>query len=158
MYVCNRCGELCDEDDLPTYTEDFGYDTGVGWRSCPQTFVDNCSCGGDFVKADRCSVCDEYFCSELSKTGNVCDVCLEENADFDNAIECGKEWRDAIELNGFLVHSFTQEQIEEILLKELKVARQVDATKIDKEAKDYCLEDEGCFADWLESQNKPPKQ
>ena len=45
MYVCNRCGELCEEDDLPTYTEDFGYDTGVGWRSCPQTFVDNCSCG-----------------------------------------------------------------------------------------------------------------
>lgn len=148
MYVCNRCGELCEEDDLPTYTEDFGYDTGVGWRSCPQTFVDNCSCGGEFVEADKCCVCDEYFYDE--DNNGACDFCLNENATYENALLIGDENKDTIELNGYLLHSFTKEQIEEILKRELEQARKLDKAKIDKEAKDYCHEDKSWFAEWLE--------
>ena len=148
MYVCNRCGELCEEDDLPTYTDDFGYDTGVGWRSCPQTFTDNCSCGGDFVEADKCSVCDEYFYDE--DHNGACDFCLNEYATYENALLIGEEETDTIELNGYLVHSFTKEQIEEILKRELEQARQLDKAKIDKEAKEYCHTDKSWFAEWLE--------
>lgn len=148
MYICNRCGELCEDDELPTYTEDFGYDTGVGWYSCPQTFVDNCSCGGEFVEATKCRVCDEYFCDD--DCYGVCEHCLNENANFENALLVGEECVEEIEINGFLSHSFTKDQIEEILKRELEQARKLCKAKIDKEAKDYCLEDTSWFAEWID--------
>lgn len=148
MYICNRCGNLCCDCDLPTYTEDYGFETGVGWRSCPQTFVDSCSCGGDFVEASRCKLCDEYFDDE--HYNGICDVCLDENATYENALLIGEENADTIEINSFLLNSFTKEQIEEILKRELEQARKIDKAKIDKDAKEYCLDDKGWFAEWLD--------
>lgn len=147
MYICDRCGDLCEEDDLPTYTEDFGYDTGVGWRSCLQTFVDNCSCGGEYVEATKCCICDEYFYDEDGY--GACENCLSENATFENALLIGEEETDAVEINGFLSRSFTREQIEEILKRELEQARNLHNTIIDKDAKGYCLEDASWFAEWV---------
>jgi hypothetical protein len=151
MMICNKCGELCDDDDLPTYTEDFGFDTGVGWKSCPQTFVDNCSCGGDFVEATKCVICGEYFNGE-EQYGKVCSECLkDESIDADNAFAIGDKNKEKIEVNGFLASIFDENQINDIL--EQAYRKQNTFTK-ERQSKEYCLDDETYFVDFLEEREK----
>ena len=148
MYICNRCGNLCEDDELPTYEEDFGFETGVGWKAMKQTFVDTCSCGGDFVEARECALCGEYFDKE--EGWRVCKHCLEEGATYENALAVGEENKDSVKINGFLANVFTESQIEEILQRELDQARKLTPTDINEQAKQYCLDDSDYFGDWLE--------
>lgn len=148
-YVCDSCGNVVDEDDLPTYEEDFGFDTSVGWKSMKQSFVDSCSCGGNFVEGEKCYQCQEYFDPDKLE-GGVCENCLEQEATFDNAIKLGDENQEEIAINGYLASSFTTTQIEEVLTKHLIEAQKITPAKINKEAKDYCLDDKSCFGEWLE--------
>lgn len=148
-YVCDSCGDVVDEDDLPTYEEDFGFDTGVGWKSMTQTFTDNCACGGNFVEGKKCSLCDEYYDPDKLE-GGVCEYCLEQEATLENAIRFGDDNQEEIAINGYLARSFTNTQIEEILTKHLVEAQKITPAKINQEAKDYCLDDKSCFGEWLE--------
>lgn len=152
MFICDRCGNLCDDDDLPTYTEDFGYDTGVGFRSCPQTFIDNCSCGGDYVEAEQCCCCNEYFNPDDLENG-CCSGCLEENATFEMALKIGKDNPEKVEINGFYAWAFTTEEIETILKRELDSALKLTPQKIKDDAKKYCLEDKYCLAEYIDKEN-----
>lgn len=148
MYICDNCGCTCDDDDLPIYEEDYGFETGIGFKSMKQTFVDNCSCGGNFVEAQECEMCGEYF-AEDDLEGGVCKECLEQNATFDNAIELGDENKDTVEINGFYASAFTLSEIEEILKRELVEAKKLAPDKINTDAKNYCLDDKSYFGEWL---------
>lgn len=147
MYVCDRCGELREGDDLPAYTEDFGYDTGVGWCSCPQTMVGNCSCGGQFIKAGTCDVCKNYFDDSYN---SVCETCKEENATFENALKFGDEDKGSVEINGLLLQMFSTNEIEEILKRELNQSLDIKKSDYNNTAKKYLMESE-YYEDWLVS-------
>lgn len=151
MYICDKCGKLCEDDDLPTYEEDFGYDTGVGWRSAKQTFVDNCSCGGEFVEAKECAICGEWFTDDEIING-YCKECLEEEMTYENAIKCGSENEESVAINGFLASCFDSSEIEEILLKTLNETKELMPSRIDEYVKAYCKDDLYYFAGWLEEQ------
>ncbi len=149
MYICDNCGTLCDDDELPTYTDDFGYETGVGFRSCPQTFIDDCSCGGTFVEAKRCAICDEW-CNPDDLYGGVCESCLDNNVDADNALQLGDENKEKIEINGFLAQAFSESEIESILKSKLNNNKSFYHNDI----KNYCLGDKDCFGEMLVERQK----
>lgn len=150
MMICDNCGELCDEDDLPTYTEDYGYDTGVGYRSCPQTFTDcDCSCGGTFVDAKRCEICDEW-CNPDDLHGGVCDSCLDDSVDVDYALLIGDENKEKIEINGFLSQIFSETEIENLLKNRLNENKSFYR----KETENYCLDDKDYFGEMLTNEQK----
>lgn len=135
MFVCDSCGELCSEYDLPTYREN-EYETGIGY----------CSCGGQYIKAKHCEICDEYFDGTYE---SVCEVCKEENATLENAIGYGDEDRGEDELNPFLLRLFSISEIEEILKREIEQSMSIRGTEYKKIAKDYLLNAE-YYNEWLE--------
>jgi hypothetical protein len=81
-------------------------------------------CGGNFEDAVRCSACGEWFLSYELESG-VCDCCAEEKAfeyryDFNSCFELAKSAsKSSVALNAFLWSIFSEDQIEQILLKEL---------------------------------------
>lgn len=136
-YVCEYCGKVLDEEELPVYNEDYGFETGIGYKSIIQEIVDTCNCGGNFVEATECEMCGEYFndCDDIG----ICNNCLEENATFENAIKIGDDNPEKIYINGYLASEFTNEEIEEILRRELVESSEfVDKRKY----KEYCIKNQ----------------
>lgn len=54
MYICNVCGKTT--EILTAHEERHGFDYPPY-----EKMVDCCSCGGDFVEAGQCEVCDKWF-------------------------------------------------------------------------------------------------
>ena len=73
MYICDRCGELVDDDEIKTYKEHYPY----GETCAEQDFISDCSCGGDFVEAEICELCGEYAPKDDISDG-LCEKCREE--------------------------------------------------------------------------------
>lgn len=143
MYICNCCGETTRE--LPEYTEDFGFETGVGYKSMEQTFVGECSCGGTFVDAKQCEICGEWEDPD-NLVEDICERCFDEESTFANAISFVAENKEYVEINGYLASEFTPEQIEKILLKELEEAKKLG---IKTKHKEFCLKDKEDFSIFL---------
>lgn len=141
MYICENCGAIC--EDVPTYEEDFGYETGVGFRSACQTMDAECSCGGGFVEAVECEECGEWFAKNGNQT--ICDECLEKYKTVDNALKDGKNEKWEIAINSFLVECFSVEEIEEILERELRNTEKL-GRYFDKEAKKYFEDNDYLFS------------
>lgn len=148
MYKCNMCGSEVEENDLPTYTEDFGFETGIGWKSAEQSFIGNCSCGGEFEEATQCEVCYEWFCDEELENG-VCNHCIENSVSIGNAIKFGNYYKETVELNGIYRSLFSDIEINKILESKL-----VGVTDINKKIEDFCLCDKYDFAEFLKEENK----
>jgi hypothetical protein len=151
MFKCDSCGRTYSEDELPTFTEDYGYDTGIGWLACPQTFVESCSCGGEFEEATMCEDCGNYFLSDEIYNAR-CEDCLSENMTLENALLVGAENKEKIEINGYLADEFTADQINEILKRELMEAQRVFPGSLNY--KRYLQNDISYFADWLDKEQK----
>lgn len=153
MYICNRCGNVCEENEMRTYREDYGFDTELGHRQIFVNCIDySCDCGGEYVEASYCPICGNYFCDDFD-LDTICRNCLEENATLENAIEIGETETLSLRLNGFLATFFSGEQIENILKKEIMQLAQSGGdclAEINQKAKDYCLEDCIWFSEWIE--------
>ncbi len=133
MYICKECGRTYTEDTVPEY-QDF---TPLG----EQGFIDDCSCGGEIIEAYECVLCDE-------PTANaVCNKCLNENITFETVLRYGTDAKQNIEINGYLAHEFTEEQINEILERELREAKKLGYQTKHKE---YAKYDLNHFETWLE--------
>ena len=137
MYICERCKK--EYDELPTYQEDFGYDVGIGRVQAWQTMVANCSCGGDIVEATECEECGNLFIENGEQT--ICDECLEEYKTFDNAIKIGNKYKVRVNINQFLKMCFTEDEIEEILERELREAKKLGKS-FNKEVEEYLNDNE----------------
>lgn len=150
MYICDRCETTCSEDELPKFTEDYGYDTGVGWMSCPQEFVEDCSCGGSWEEATECKGCGEYFLNEHYI--DYCESCIDKEATFENAMIFGDEEdsKVTVEINGYLAHEYTAEQIETLMRRDLEQSKKHIALNHYEYVKNNLSE----FADWLEKRDE----
>ena len=146
MQICKDCGTVFKDDECPTYEEDYGFETGVGFKSCTQTF-EECGCGGDLTEAKQCEICGEWEDPD-NLIEDICERCFEEKSTFENAIGFGAENKEYVEINGYLASEFTSEQIERVLLKELEEAKKLG---IKTKHKEFCLKDKEDFAIWLKS-------
>lgn len=100
---------------------------------------------------ETCSYCGEetdelYGC----RKDQYCKNCLRQLATLEIANEMGERYSEEVTINGFLANAFSEEEINEILLRELKNA---SAETQKKSAENYCIGDKCAkwdFADWLE--------
>ena len=136
MYICEDCGNIYEDEEVETVDE-----MPYGERHCglgkpiwdmSRVEVENCSCGGELVKAKKCEKCGELM---PDNSHEICAVCRDEYATLDTMIEIGADWQNKISLNGFLTSVFSAKDIELILIDELK-GRKDDFVK--KQIKEYC--------------------
>lgn len=146
MYRCLDCGRILDDDELKTersYVSDY-------MGGCYESFS-CCPCGGDIEEVERCDSCGEYFTSDELPDG-ICLDCLKEYATVENALECGKDAKETIKINGFLASCFSSDEIEKLLLSALEErinSSDANAVAEAETAEDYCLDDASWFAGWL---------
>ena len=143
MYICNRCGELIQDDELGTTTQCHGY-SSLGQPYIEVCDDDRCNCGGRFVEATKCKVCGEWYDSN-DYDYDVCEVCTEEYQTVGDALEYGAEDTTDVEINGFVASVLSEEQINRILIK------WVEENFVDhsKDVIAYCEEDKLCFTEYL---------
>ena len=142
MLVCNVCGDVIEDYEIPTRTQCHGH-TSLG-QELLETIDGNCSCGGEYVEATQCKICGEWFDNE--EMHGICECCLEEFETVPVALEMGKEYTEEVEINGFVANALSNEQINKILVK------WVSENIIDhsKEVVKYCNEDKEYFSEWIE--------
>lgn len=138
MYICERCGDLQEEMPVTRYYDKVD---GNHWASGYITEPEECYCGGNYVEAKRCPICGDY----IPETQEICEICLRENANIDNAILCGKEDTCELQINGYFATIYTEEEINDILEK---YARENETKGVS--ARDYCL-NSGWYPDCLRS-------
>ena len=137
MYICNECGETCEDEDLK-FTKN--YSEFQGQPVCEEQTDYACDCGGQYEEAKKCPLCGDYITSDKI----VCDECAEDNATVENALEYGEDYKTELKLNSFLVSMFTPTIIERILTEVLQ-----NSPDKNEQARKFCFEDEGAYKDFL---------
>jgi hypothetical protein len=136
MLVCNKCGKIRESREL-----------GYAIESHGERHLDtNCSCGGEFVPAKRCSLCGKWF--DGTDLHGVCEGCLDENETVGMALEIGAINTVSVDgINGFVASVLPVEQINKILTK------WVEENFVDhgKPVVNYLEEDKSYFSEYLEN-------
>ena len=146
MYICEDCGKVLNEEDLPI--EEERHCTLGGEYLGTERFIGQCSCGGEFVEAILCRVCgEEYINPEI----DICKDCLSYYSTQSTALEMGDDIKEEYEINGFLASVFTPSEVHELLCREFDA---LPKHMKDKYIYNYCNEDTYFFAEWLEERNK----
>ena len=114
-YQCHECDRRFEEPDF--ITEKHGLDTPPYEKIavCPY-------CKGYFEEMQECKICGEYF-TEDELTSGVCDDCIyEHDTDIELLYKLGdcEEAKETVSLNGFIASVLTEEQINEIVMRELR--------------------------------------
>lgn len=131
-YICEECEKVIDEEELETYKEPHG-----------EVFNMWCYCGGEYVPAETCELCGEPC---LKIYSGVCAECLNDCAELEEAIDYGEQNKKEILINGYLAREFTLEEIELILMREVREEKRL-GLKLKYE--EFCLEDKCDFAEFL---------
>ena len=139
MYICESCEKIYSDSDKK-----------VNRKHLSIFDIDICDCGGEIVKANPCEKCGKptpYYYS-------ICLECANEQyKNLDTMLELGNKWQDEIKLNGFLLHAFDKDTIEQILIDALK---RCDEKAIFEEIEKYYDADKDCF--WEEADRKWKKE
>ena len=138
MLVCNKCGKLRESSELGYAVESHG-----------ERHLDtNCSCGGEFVPATRCSLCGKWF--DGTDLHGVCEVCLDDNETVGVALEIGDANRENVEINSFIASILNPDRINHILEKYVEE----HYTDHSDAVIDYLEADMSAFAEFLEDKYK----
>ena len=144
-YECHRCEKRFEEPDF--VTEKHGLDTP------PYEKVAVCPyCYGYFEEMYQCEICGEWF-TDGELTSGVCDDCIyQHDTDYELCYKLGNEEdiKESVSINGFVASVFTEEQINEILMRELRNIK--DITNIS------CIEFIGSDKSWFAEQLIKEKQ
>lgn len=147
MFICKDCSEVFGEENIG-YSN--SYLCTIDGVSYSERVIGDCpNCGGELVPAKQCKICEDWKDEETdicnySLRGNVCYQCLDKKSTRKMAITIGKEFREKVEINGFLANIFTTNEIEAILSKEL--LQRGDASA---KAKEYCSTDLNCLSEFV---------
>ena len=135
MLVCNKCGKIRESREL-----------GYAIESHGERHLDtNCSCGGDFIPATRCSLCGKWF--DGTDLHGVCEVCLDDNETVGTALAIGSVNTEQVKINGFIATVLSQGQIDKILTKWVEE----NFTDHSKPVVDYLEDDKSYFSEYLEN-------
>lgn len=145
MYICLDCENVFDEANETKYYDKVDGNSAMSGYvteySCP-------SCGSEyFEEAVECEFCGEWTVTEDLHEG-ICENCISEKATVEIAVKYGETEKQTIELNGLLAYAFSDEQINEILLRELKEAARIYPQKIKAEIIEFYGCDMEAFAKW----------
>ena len=119
MLKCLDCGHIFEKGEEDRWEEP----RGEFWGQPVTETVTGCPCcGGVYEETQPCSVChSEQLKNDLY--GGICKECLSKyENDLDICLKLGEVSKEDIEINSLLVTMFTQAEIEEILIRELKEA------------------------------------
>ena len=121
-YQCHECDRSFEEPDI--ITETHGLDTPPYEKIavCPY-------CKGYFEEMQECKICGEYF-TEDELTSGVCDDCIySHDTDIELLYRLGNEEdaKETVKLNGFIASVLTEEQINEIVMRELRILIELGA-------------------------------
>lgn len=145
MFKCYHCGWEFEEGEEARWSESRGE---AGGAPCYEKMVGCPNCGGGFEEMVRCKICGEYYLDE-ELTCDVCDECIDEcRGDVDICMSVGNNYKFEVSINSFLAMMFDEKQIEEILLKELKLTNNVK--KVD--CSPFIDEDKYQFAEYLQKE------
>lgn len=122
MLKCLECGHIFEDGEQRKWKEQIGefwgqpvYETLIG---CP-------NCGGAYDETKACAVCGSEQL-ECDLYGGICVDCLKKyKNDLDTCLKLGAIDKEEIKINSLLVTMFTQAEIEEILIRELKEAEKI---------------------------------
>lgn len=121
-YKCLDCGTVFDAENAHTYSESRSY-----WgMPCSEEFMECPNCKSDcFEETHSCELCGaEFLQDELY--GGVCKGCIDDyKFDIDACIDIGQTEKQTIEINSFFASMFTADQIDSLLLRELKSAHSI---------------------------------
>ena len=144
-YQCHECDRQFDKPDFVTETHGFELPPYEKMAVCPY-------CKGYFEEMYQCKVCKEFFTDD-ELTSGVCDCCIWDKAtDFEFCYKLGNEEdaKETIKLNGLVASIFTEEQIAEILMKELRIIKDIGLVN--------CFEFIGSDKSWFAEQLIKEKQ
>ena len=114
-YKCDHCVREFEEPDIITETH------GMTDGSCEKIGV--CPyCKGYFEEMHKCEICGEWY-TEDELTSGVCDECIyQHDTDIELLYRLGNEEdaKETVTINGFIASVLTEEQINEILMRELR--------------------------------------
>lgn len=139
MFICVECGKSFDYGSINRRYEHRGEFWGV---PCSEEVCGCPHCGGSFVEAKQCSVCDEWVKDD---EWDVCEECREKSMTEEVCLEIGEENACDVRLNEFLSSAFSEEEIEQILLEKLRQ----DENKMREAIKSYCESDMLYFVEWV---------
>ena len=141
MFVCKNCENLVEE--IPTTKQYHDY-TSLGQR-LEETIDCLCHCGGEYVEAEQCKVCGEWF--DNCELHGVCEVCLEDYETVGEALAIGEENTESVDgINGFVASVLSVEQINKILTKWVEENFTDHSTFVVK----YLEADKSYFSEYLE--------
>lgn len=120
-YKCLECGHIFEEGEQAEWEEDHGLETPPyeKWSGCPL-------CKGAYEETHSCSICGgEFLLDELND--DICDCCVEALKDEyrynpQRCYEISKDETSKVEINFFLSCMFTEKQIENILIENIRKA------------------------------------
>lgn len=148
MFKCVECSHLFEVGEEKTYTEYMGECHGA---SAYETFKVCPVCGGDYEETKSCAICGaEHFEDDLQ--GGVCADCLTD-VTLDDCLAVNGDEKTEININSVLAYAFTESQIEEILMRELRQADKIKPVS----CLDYINEDTTWFAEELAKVRKAVK-
>lgn len=90
MYICTKCNHIFEEGEAKTIRQNqgecFGFPAYEDFSVCPM-------CEGEYEKAVKCSICEEYHLEE-DLTNGICDDCLDKEVNYDDVLEFLKQTDD----------------------------------------------------------------
>lgn len=114
-YQCHECDRRFEEPDFITETH--------GLDSPPYEKIGVCPyCKGYYEPMYQCKICGEWFTDD-ELTSGVCDDCIyQHDTDIELLYRLGNEEdaKETVTINGFIASVLTEEQINEILMRELR--------------------------------------
>lgn len=151
MLKCVECGHVFSEYELSTWEESRGDHFGI---PCYEKMSGCPICEGDYEDVVECDICGEnHLVREL--TGGVCEDCIKTyQHDVDMHFKVGANDTDSIELNCFLASVFTKEDIELILLNELKSRKGYAKKQVESDCERFIEYNREWFAAWLAEEVK----
>ena len=123
MYKCLDCGHIFEEGEQARWSESRGEYWGA---PCSEEMSGCPLCKGDYEETVCCSVCNGNFLEE-ELNGGICESCVDEiksqyRYNPQKCYELSKGETEKIKINCFLACMFTEKQIEEILLLNIRKA------------------------------------
>ena len=137
MFICTDCRRLY--DNQPVFIED------------GKSYPDRCYCSGIIEEAKRCRVCGEYT-TEDDIVDGVCEGCLHIEMKADTVERFIDHYtfteRTHFQLNPVIEHVFTDDEVNEILLREIKASlrlKNMMPTRLENAMKSDLQEDWAAF-------------
>lgn len=145
MYICDTCGKTVEKIEGRYVRDEFDNHCRVYFGSIDamlengkSEYTETCErCGGDFVEAKECLICYAWLRED---DDDICESCFKESSTIDTAYKFGGM--------DFLKSQFSERQIHDLLIRELREAEKLQPTETKSSIERYLAHNTAEFAKW----------